>query len=1115
MKNPKGSYNDDALNDLLKQYMLDEAARDRSADEWLETEAEAVFASEPEYQPSKERERALVADLNAKLTGAGNKGGSGLIWKGSAMGLLLVAGLAAFFIWAGPEEEYALGGQNQNDNESGFETAPYYDGSGNSSPNNPAEGLLASNTLVPDTILIAYPSKKHTEAVVEIPDTVVAFVSPTAQPARPKQQGKTLIKELKRKLELFMEQFPAERVYAQTDRTDYVPGQTVWFSAYLLNEGNLKPSNISDIIKSELLNSNGEAIVLKEWTATNGRVSGYLTIPQDLASGTYLFRAYTAWQHYLPGSKIFEAPIVVQQPGQGLHVEDVAQLPGAQPTIEFFPEGGDLVAGLQSRVAFRVPHYFGNIKGSVVDENGTAITTFQANADGQGIFAFTPQADHQYFAQAGGFHFKLPAIYPDGYVLEVLGQEANWVNINLKSTKENNVVLVGQLRGTMYYGAEHELQPGDNLIKIPVNNLPAGVLHLSLFDTDGIGHAERLVFVNKQKQLHISIKTDKDNYLPREKVTAHITVTDAHGKPLQTTLSLSAMDDLLTHTQNTNILSALLLEPDLGAVAGQAGYLFDPANKNADKELDLLLMTQGWRRFTWKEVYYNLRQPVAMAPENAVLKGKVIDAATQKPLKDVKITNKLLGIKTTTAADGSFHIPNIDLSQVRELDFSYKIGLMTMVVNRYQNDLVVEFSGDARRVFQPQPTSKQHPILTGKQKAPKGTAVVGQVINAYGNGIAGATVILTATNGTAKQVKTDAQGYYSVITDGAGSYTVTVNAIGYNPYGSHMLKAQANKLSMLDVLLHYQVDMARLPAHFTHHEADAFANRYGFLANKFLPAYNNPVEETGKTPFTPDIRPPLRDGVTAYYVEGMKMKYNEPLMLPLSAIGHVEVFDNGLPSKYNDAGTVMEVTTGTGSSLQGSPKAPEDKPLGFYVRYAQPKEYPKTQYGVRDRVDERTDLRSTLYWNGNITTDGNGKATIEFYASDDLSAFRLVAEGIGTNGLPGRTEQVVGMQWPFNLQVQMPQTLKKGEKIQVPIWVENYTGKQVTGSFDFTLPTGLKPIWPLAPKEHGLFPGRNDTIMVQLEVIDPTATGTMIVGFTASGYRDVFTYQLPPVGRKD
>lgn len=1116
MKNPKGSYNDDALNDLLKQFTLDEAASGgRAADEWLETEAELVFGSEPVHVPSEEKRAAMIASLNKHMAG-GTSGGNGLIWKGSALGLLLL-GIVATTVLLWPKETITVADNNPSTwNDEGYQNAnlPYYDGStyqNTDAQKDASNEVLATNTSAADNTPIERLIVRQ-----DAPDTMaIAAITPITNPQK---SAKTLIKELKRKLDQFTELFPAERLYAQTDRTDYFPGQDLWFSAYLLNESNFKPLDISNIIKTELLNTSGEPVALKEWIATDGRATGNLTIPTDIASGTYLFRAYTTWQHQMPGSKVFETPIVVQQPGQVLHLGDATTLPAALPSIEFYPEGGDLVVGLPSRVAFKTSAALGLKKGLIIDNNGTTVTTFTANADGEGIFTIIPKAGQQYFASyhEPSVKFSLPEAYLEGYVVEVLGQEGNWVKVNIHSTKNDVVALTAQLRGTMYYGAEHTLEPGDNYIKIPVNNLPAGVLHISLFDAEGVGHAERLVFVNKNKKLNITIKTDKTNYLPREKVTAQISVTDDKGRPVATTLSLTAVDDLLAHTQNTNILSALLLEPDLGGVANHAGYLFDPANKNADQQLDLLLMTQGWRRFTWKEVFYNQRKPLANSPENTVLKGKVIDAVTRKPLKGVKISGpKGSGISTETAADGSFYITNLDLSQLRELDLSYKVGLMTMVINHYQDDLMIEFGGDARKVYQPQANSGQHPILTGKQKAPKGTAIAGQVLNAYGDGVANATVTVTSANGKTQQTQTDAEGYYLVATAGNGNHKVTVEAAGYAGYQNPVVKTDANQFSMLDVLLNYQVDMNKLSAHFTSHEANSFANRYHFLAGKYNPAYNSPAVDPTQTTFAPDIRAPLRDGVTAYYVEGMKMRYNEPLMLPLSAIGHMQIFDNGLPSKFDASGTVIEVTTGVGNGLSGTIKAPEERPTGFNVRYAQPREYPKTEYGVRERSDERTDLRSTIYWNGNINTDAAGKATIEFYASDDLSAFRMIAEGVGSNTQIGRTEQLVGMSWPFNLQVQMPDSLVKGEKIQAKLSVENFTGKQVTGNFDFSLPKGLKPIWPLAPKEFGLFPQRSDTITVQFEVVDPYTVDTLIVGFTASGYRDTFIYQLPPVKQKE
>ena len=194
-------------------------------------------------------------------------------------------------------------------------------------------------------------------------------------------------------------------------------------------------------------------------------------------------------------------------------------------SLSFFPEGGDAVCNLTSLIAFQALNEFGkgaDIEGYITDNKNNRITEFSSFHRGMGAFILTPQKDKRYKAHITrpkgiSESFDLPEPLPQGYVLRIEEINQNSIKIAVGSTRDENLRIFLQIRGKEYFSKVINARKGMNSVNIDLTKMPIGVAQITLFDSKEIQRAERLVFVNKHKQLSLNIKTDKEKYLPREK----------------------------------------------------------------------------------------------------------------------------------------------------------------------------------------------------------------------------------------------------------------------------------------------------------------------------------------------------------------------------------------------------------------------------------------------------------------------------------------------------------------------------------------------------------------------------------------------------------------------
>ncbi len=286
--------------------------------------------------------------------------------------------------------------------------------------------------------------------------------------------------------------------------------------------------------------------------------------------------------------------------------------------LSFFPEGGDLVSGLPSRVYFYAQNLLdkpADINGKVMDDHGQTMATFSSLHDGMGRFAFTPATGRSYHVEvtrpAGVAEpFALPVAAEAGCTLKTFDDPKGVekvVRAAVSCTEPRTVILNAVVRGQRAATATAKVEPGKPAIAYLELAKPEaqGVARVTLFSDSLEPLAERLVYRAWHKDLKVTVKPDRKSYSPRGQVTLDIETRDLAGKPVAAELALSAVDDtVLSYADDKtgHLLAHLFLEGEVPDKVEEPNYYFKEDKADAPLALEMLLGTRGWRRFAWKQV---------------------------------------------------------------------------------------------------------------------------------------------------------------------------------------------------------------------------------------------------------------------------------------------------------------------------------------------------------------------------------------------------------------------------------------------------------------------------------------------------------------------------------
>jgi len=471
-------------------------------------------------------------------------------------------------------------------------------------------------------------------------------------------------------LRRYQQQTLTEQLYVHRDRPAYVAGETMWLKVYAVDGTQHRPLALSKVAYVELLDAARRPVLQAKVALRNALGQGTLALPAELPSGNYTLRAYTNWMKNAGPDFYFQAPVAIANTWQAMSSEPPA--PGApRADVQFFPEGGQLVAGVPGRLGLKATDPQGHglaVSGTVADERGTVVATFQSLKAGMGSFLLTPATGTRYTAtvrlpDGQVLRQLLPTAVPQGYSLAL--SEANQqltLRVQARPAATGTLHLVahtGQQVGTT---ATATLQGGQAEFRVDERQLPPGITHFTVF-AGRRPVAERLYFRRPSSGLRVQGQALEGNYGQRTRATVQV----AASQPAAASLAVYRLDSLAAAQPAASIQAYLLLAADLPGYVEDADYYLRDSSATARQAADNLMLTQGWRRFRWPEVLRDSLPSPAHLPElnGYLLQGRLTQSGGA-PVANVPAYLTLPGRtfwfdNSVSRADGrvQFEVPNL------------------------------------------------------------------------------------------------------------------------------------------------------------------------------------------------------------------------------------------------------------------------------------------------------------------------------------------------------------------------------------------------------------------------------------------------------------------------
>ena len=837
-----------------------------------------------------------------------------------------------------------------------------------------------------------------------------------------------------------MERIPKEKLYLHLDKPFYGAGEKIWFKGYLVNATTHQDNSQSNFIITELINRSDSIVERKKIRRDSLGFHNAFTLPATLPAGDYYLRGYSNWMlnedpdfffsrnikignsidntivssieyqqeddtHYTAKIKftsnvqaVFENTTIkylylengkIKNKGKkktdengwiSISLPDLkspaarrieGEFDDPQYTykrtfhlpvftndfdVKFFPEGGALLSIPHQNVAFKAQGADGfskEVEGFLFNSKGDTLTNFRSEHNGMGIFTMNPVDNETYYVTVRTNdsitkRFDLPAIEPKGISIAMshYKQEIRYEIQKTEATEwPQKLFLLAHTRGKL--AILQPINPKRTFGKMNDSLFTEGITHFMLIDEQGNALSERLIFVPDHKPNQWQITADQPTYGKREKVSLQIAAKDNEGNPVEGTFSVSITDrkSIQPDSLADNILSNLLLTSDLKGYVEDPAYYFLNQDARTLRSIDYLMMTHGWRRHKMENV---LRTP-SLNFTNYIEKGQTI-------------SGRIMGFFGANVKKGPICVlaPKYNIIATTETDekgqFIVNTSFRDSTTFLVQARTKKGFAGVDILMDPP-----QYPVAT--HKAP------------YLNGAA--TFMEDYLMNTRDQ-------YY--MEGGMRVYNlkeVTVTAKRERPSSKSIYTGGINT---------YTVEEDRLQGY-------------------------------GQTAFDAASRLP---SVTITNGSEIHIRNNsEPAIIVIDDIVYedasdilkdIQVSDMSSISLLRGADAVILGPRASGGAVVITLKDPRNLPArpaqGIItytpLGYSESVEFYHPTYDTPEKKNaQRSDFRSTVYWNPELRLDAEGKATIEYYTPDSTAPEDIIIEGVDKNGKVCRILQTI------------------------------------------------------------------------------------------------------------
>lgn len=761
---------------------------------------------------------------------------------------------------------------------------------------------------------------------------------------------------------VYAEEFPTEKIHIHFDKSIYNKEETIWYKIYILSGSEL--TSLSKNIYVEWYDTSGYMIKQTVAPLYQSTAKGSFDLPPNYTGHFIHIKAYTRWMLNDDAAFSYERDVMINTPIIPSNKKPVV----FKTKVETFPEGGFLVNGLTTRVAFKATNQFGipvRIKGLLVNEKNKVLDTLKVKHDGMGIFSLTPKQEEAYLLKWTDENGK-PGTTP------LIIHKSEGAGLTIKTTNEKALVQIERTKnaGDDFKKMKLLVHMNQNLFytvsinasektllnaEIPIDELPTGILQFSLFTSDWVPVAERIIFVNNRlHEFNAKVTPQLVSLEKRGKNVFDISVSDTAF----TNMSVSVTDATIVTPDANTIYSDLVLSDAIKGKIYNPGYYLTSDADSITANLDLVMLTNGWRRFDWDKIKAGMVPERKYPKETDMLsiKGKVFgmkSISTNMPL----VLNLIIAGKDSSKnfafipveKDGSFEQNGIFFYDTARIFYSFNgnARLTDITQVQFENGLLKQTRKTIQYPETYRPVTRSDSLAKIKMnyfldqqeqlKRRMATATLQEVI-------------------VKSRVKSKAQLTEEKYATGLFS--------GGDGYSFDLLDDPA-AMSSLDILTFLQGKVAGLSI--SGSGAQATMNWRGS---------------------TPDI-----------FLNEMRSSPDMVQSISVKDIALVKVFRPPFfGSMGGGSGGAIAIYTkkgGDGNKASPNSKGLENTILGGYSKF---KEFYQPQYDKPDETFE-TDIRSTLYWNPYIITNKkNPRVRIQFYNNDISKKLQIVLEGVNGDG---------------------------------------------------------------------------------------------------------------------
>lgn len=640
----------------------------------------------------------------------------------------------------------------------------------------------------------------------------------------------------------------------------------------------------------------------------------------------------------------------------------------AEADIQFFPEGGELIENVRSKVGFKALGEKGlgiGVKGEIVDNTGKLISTLESQHLGMGIFALSPEPGQSYkanlsFSNGVKKTVAIPAAKSAGIVLSAINTDP--ANLMLRVTSNNayfaanqnkSLYIVARSKGVICYAAKASLTAATFSASIPKDKFPTGIVQITLFTASGEPITERLVFIKQHDVLTLAVNSDKKTYGARQPVKMNVTAK-SNNVPIEGNFSISVINESKVpydENKESTILSTFLLSSELKGYIEEPNYYFNQVNEKKRSDLDILMLTQGYRKFAYQDIIADKAPAINFLPEQGIEFSGTLRSANGMPVSKgslkLVVPKSRFYAEALTDVNGIFRFKNVIVPDSAEVS-------ITARTSTGARNMMIMLDGSA------------FPAVSKNVNAPDEVLNIDSLLSPY-------------LQNSQRQYRLSAQMLQEVVVKAA-----PIKKASHTDYPA---------LSGLSMLADHTIDNERfkgcnvmISCLQTAAMGLTFSDNNFFVTRVFNSGLKVPV---------------------AIFLDGMQIEATFLNNIVPSDVESVEIFlkddlglvnrtygTNGVLSIYSKKDAKKPVTADDLKKLFPPNNVLTFNPQGFIKS----REFYSPKYITPQSRTSGSDLRTTVYWNPRIFTDKNGNMSFEFYNGDNKGNYKATVEGTDING---------------------------------------------------------------------------------------------------------------------